>query len=75
MRPWLIGANRNMPAEPAAVPIPNAMVRCCGVTLRAKAERMTLNEPAAMPRPTSTPPPKCSQKGDVPNDMHIRPLA
>jgi hypothetical protein len=37
MRPWLIGANRNMPAEPAAVPMPKASERCCGVTWRAKA--------------------------------------
>ncbi|MNY35968.1 hypothetical protein D3C86_1704170 [compost metagenome] len=64
-----------MPAEPAAVPIPKASERCCGVTWRAKAERMTLKEPAAMPSPTSTPPPKCSQKGEVPKDMQMRPAA
>lgn len=38
MKPWLKGANRNMPAEPAAVPMPNAMERCSGVTLPGKAE-------------------------------------
>ncbi|MNU05232.1 hypothetical protein D3C72_2499620 [compost metagenome] len=72
---WLSGANRNMPAEPAAVPMPKAMERCSGVTCRAKAERMTLNEPAPIAMPTSTPPPICSQMGASAWAISRRPVA
>ncbi len=49
-----------MPAEPAAVPSPKAKLRCSGATLRANAARTMPKEPEATPRPTSTPPPRCS---------------
>ena len=56
MNSWLSGAKINMPAEPAAVPRPKAKERCCGVTWRAKADKMMPNPPAPMPSPINEPP-------------------
>ncbi len=61
--PWLIGAKRNMPAEPAAVPRPNTKLRRSAGTWRAKAASTMPKPPAATPSPTSTPPPIDSISG------------
>ena len=52
-----------MPADPAAVPMPKTIERFSGGVWRAKAASTIENEPAATPRPTSTPPPMCSIVG------------
>ena len=56
MNAWPIGANRNWPSEPAAVPRPSAHERRSGGTRRAKAASTIVNEPPERPSPTSRPP-------------------
>ncbi len=50
IRPWPIGANRNMPAEPAAVPMPKTIERFSGGVCRANAASTMEKEPAATPK-------------------------
>ena len=45
------GAKTNCPIEPAAVPMPNTIERCSGLTRRPSAESTIEKDAAAMPRP------------------------
>jgi hypothetical protein len=59
------GENRNWPNDPAAVPAPNAKVRCfSGSSLPNAASTMVKLAPAR-PKPISTPADKCSIPGVV----------
>ena len=64
-----------MPAEPAAVPMPNTTLRRSGGVCRAKAASTMLNDPAATPSPTSTPPPRCSIEGELAFAIRTSPAA
>ena len=63
IKPCEIGGKINMPAEPAAVPRPNTRERFSALTRRAIEARIMPKEQAAMPSPTSTPPPIYNQVG------------
>ncbi len=73
INPFEIGANKNIPSEPDAVPRPKASERFSALTSRASAARMTPKEQAATPIPTSTPAPICNQTGASASAIIIRP--
>src|SRR5258708_12409769 len=52
-----IGANRNCPNDPAAVPAPTAMPRHSAASNLPNAASTTLNEHPHNPNPTTSPPP------------------